>query len=87
GYSSLSYLKQLPFTSLKIDQSFVQDVVNDRDDASIVKAIIQLGSVMDLDILAEGVETKAQLDFLRKAGCHYAQGYCFDRPLSAKEFA
>lgn len=82
GYSSLSYLKQLPFSSLKIDRSFIQDVTSDPDDASIVKAIIQLGLIMDLAIIAEGVETESQLDFLKESGCHYGQGYLFNKPLS-----
>tara|TARA_R110002126_G_scaffold239409_2_gene382738 strand:- start:31076 stop:34369 length:3294 start_codon:yes stop_codon:yes gene_type:complete len=85
GYSSLSYLKQLSFTSLKIDQSFVRDVMNDANDASIVQAIIQMGSVMDLEIIAEGVETKEQLDFLKSTGCDYAQGYYFSRPQIPKD--
>jgi two-component system CheB/CheR fusion protein len=87
GYSSLSYLKQLPFNSLKIDQSFVQDVTKDPNDASIVKAIVQLGSILELETLAEGVETKAQLNFLKDAGCHYAQGYHFAKPLPAADIA
>lgn len=85
GYSSLNYLKHLPFTSLKIDKSFVQDVIEDANDAAIVKAIIQLGSVMNLNIIAEGIETKQQLDFLKEVGCHYGQGYLLSYPLSSED--
>ncbi len=85
GYSSLNYLKKLPFTALKIDQSFVQDVIEDSNDASIVTAIIQLGFALELDIIAEGIETEQQLAFLKQAGCHYGQGYYLSYPLSPDE--
>jgi diguanylate cyclase (GGDEF)-like protein len=85
GYSSLNYLKHLPFTALKIDKSFVKDVIEDANDAAIVKAIIQLGCVMNLDIIAEGIETKQQLDFLKEIGCHYGQGYLLSYPLSSED--
>lgn len=85
GYSSLSYLKHLPFSFLKIDQSFVQDIMQDSNDASIIKAIIQLGVVMDLEVLAEGVETKEQLQFLQIVGCNYVQGFYFSKPLLPKD--
>ncbi|MCR4302299.1 MAG: EAL domain-containing protein [Sulfuricaulis sp.] len=85
GYSSLSYLKRFPIDTLKIDQSFVQDVTVDEDDASLVKAIVVMGHALKLNVLAEGVETAEQLAFLRKEGCDSMQGYFFCRPLSVEE--
>jgi EAL domain-containing protein (putative c-di-GMP-specific phosphodiesterase class I) len=87
GYSSLSYLKQLAVDKLKIDQSFVQDMLTDPDGASIVKAIIQLGHTLQLTVIAEGVEIDAQLAFLNESGCDEAQGYLFSRPVPADQFA
>ncbi len=83
GYSSLAYLKQLAVDKLKIDQSFVRDMLGGADGASIVKAMIQLGHALELEVIAEGVETQAQFDSLRSAGCDQAQGYLFGRPVAA----
>ncbi len=85
GYSSLSYLKQLPLDQLKIDRSFVKDLPNDSNSASIVKAIITMGQTFGLDVIAEGVETTDQRDFLQRHGCHAFQGYLFSRPFPLTE--
>ncbi len=75
GYSSMNYLKRLPFDRLKIDQSFIQDIINNKDDAAIATAIITLAHSMDLKVIAEGVETFEQLDHLKQEGCDVIQGY------------
>ena len=85
GYSSLSYLKRFPIDTLKIDQSFVKDVTNKDEDASLVKAIIVMGHALKLKVIAEGVETTEQLALLRQLGCDGMQGFLFSRPLPAKE--
>ena len=86
GYSSLSYLKQFKVYKLKIDQSFVRDITNDSGDRAIVTAIINMASSLDLQTIAEGVETANQLNFLRLQGCNEAQGYYFSKPLTADQF-
>ncbi len=86
GYSSLSYLKKLPVNTLKIDQSFVSDIGVDENDASIVRSIISLGHQFNLQVIAEGVETLEQLNFLRAHGCDEMQGYYFSRPLPPDDF-
>ena len=85
GYSSLSYLKRLPLDQLKIDQSFVRDVMANGNDASIAKTIINLGKDLHFTVIAEGVETSGQRDFLMANGCHRFQGYLYSKPVSAQQ--
>jgi EAL domain-containing protein (putative c-di-GMP-specific phosphodiesterase class I) len=87
GYSSLSYLKRFPISSLKIDRSFVAEVLSNADDAEISRAIIAMAHGMKLKVVAEGVETAEQLEFLRREGCDEAQGYYLARPMPAEEFS
>jgi EAL domain-containing protein (putative c-di-GMP-specific phosphodiesterase class I) len=81
GYSSLSYLKRFPLTILKIDKSFIDGVPNDDEDMSISQAIVQLAHSLDIKVVAEGIETHAQLEFLQELGCEFGQGYFISRPL------
>ncbi|MCF6280781.1 MAG: EAL domain-containing protein [Candidatus Polarisedimenticolaceae bacterium] len=85
GYSSLGYLKMLPINRLKIDQSFVRDVLDDESDQAIIRAVIALGHSMQMQIVAEGVESEAQADFLNKLDCDFAQGYLYSKSVSAEE--
>ena len=87
GYSSLSHLRRLPLTKLKIDRSFIQDLGVDPGCAQIVRAIVSLGHNLHLQVVAEGVETAQQLQFVRDAGCDKYQGYYCSRPVPAEEFA
>ncbi|WP_376696246.1 bifunctional diguanylate cyclase/phosphodiesterase [Wenzhouxiangella sp. EGI_FJ10305] len=86
GYASLSYLRHFPFDTLKIDRSFVGDITEDPKDAELVIASLSLAQNLKLKVLAEGVETEAQLDILREHGCELVQGFLFAKPLSAEEF-
>jgi len=85
GHSSLSYLKRLPVDKLKIDQSFITDIPDNEEDVAIVKTIISLAKNLNLDVIAEGVETAAQKDFLLENGCTSIQGYYYGEPMPAKE--
>jgi diguanylate cyclase (GGDEF)-like protein/PAS domain S-box-containing protein len=87
GHSSLSYLKQLPLDQLKIDQSFVRDLVTDPNDAAIVQAIITMGQAFGLHVIAEGVETESQREYLDRHGCHAFQGYLFSKPVPIEQFS
>ena len=86
GYSSLSYLKLFPVDVLKIDQSFVKDMVVDKQSIDIVKAITHLAHSLNLRIVGEGIEEQAQLDMLIQLGCEEGQGYLFNKPMPESEF-
>jgi len=85
GHSSLGALRRLPIDELKIDQSFVRDMANNADDASIISAIIAMGRSLNLRVVAEGVEEEGQLALLREEGCDLVQGYLLSRPIPASE--
>jgi EAL domain-containing protein (putative c-di-GMP-specific phosphodiesterase class I) len=87
GYSSLSYLKQFPVGKLKIDRAFIRDVAVSADDAAITTAIISMAKSLNLKVIAEGVETEAQMSFLRAHQCDEIQGYYFSKPLAADQVA
>jgi len=85
GYSSLTYLKRFPISTLKLDRTFVTEITTSRDDQAIANAVIALGKALDLDVLAEGVETAEQLDYLVQNGCAYIQGFYLCTPLAVAE--
>jgi EAL domain-containing protein (putative c-di-GMP-specific phosphodiesterase class I) len=87
GYSSFTYLRRFPSDALKLHQSFVHDILADPRDAAIVRAMINIGASLNQRIIAEGVETSAQLEFLRRHGCGEGQGYYFSRPVVAERVA
>jgi diguanylate cyclase len=87
GYSALSYLKRFPVDVIKVDRCFLDGLETDRRDAALMRAILAIGSGMDIQVVAEGVETPAQRDLLRRSGCHWGQGYLFARPLPAEEIS
>lgn len=87
GYSSLGYLKRFPVDIVKIDRSFVNDVTSDPEDAALCEAIIAMANHLNLTVVAEGIETQDQLEFLRNSGCSLAQGYYFSQPIPASEFS
>jgi len=86
GYSSLAYLKKLPIYALKIDRAFIKDLPDDEEDVSISRAIISMGHSLGKKIVAEGVETEAQVEFLKENGCDFIQGFYYSKPLPEKEF-
>ena len=85
GYSSLSYLKQFPIHTLKMDKSFIDHVTDDEEDASFARMVIGIAKSMNLDLIAEGVESESQLQFLKDEGCRLIQGFYFSKPLSAEK--
>ncbi|MDO9220955.1 MAG: EAL domain-containing protein, partial [Thiobacillus sp.] len=87
GYSSLSYLNQLPFHSLKLDQSFVSKIPGQAGDSQIITTILALAKGFELEVIAEGIETQAQYDFLREHGCKLGQGYLMSRPQAADQLS
>ena len=87
GYSSLSYLTRFPIDALKLDQSFVHDIMTNETNAIVARAVISMGRNLQLKVIAEGVETAEQLAFLQTQGCDEGQGYYFSRPVAADQFA
>jgi EAL domain-containing protein (putative c-di-GMP-specific phosphodiesterase class I) len=85
GYSSLSYFKRFPLSKLKIDRSFVRDVLCDENDAAITRAIISMARALDISVIAEGIETEDQLEFLSNLDCQYGQGFLLSLPVTSEE--
>jgi EAL domain-containing protein (putative c-di-GMP-specific phosphodiesterase class I) len=85
GYSSLSYLKKFPIDVIKIDRSFIKDIPDNQDDMEITSAVIAMAHNLKLKVVAEGIETGAQLGFLRRQQCDVGQGYLFDKPIPGRE--
>ena len=86
GYSSLNYLKLIPASEIKIDRSFIRDIFKDENDKQLVKLIIEIGKILNMKVVAEGIETKEHADLLKSLGCHYGQGYLFAKPMPFEEF-
>lgn len=87
GYSPLAYLRRMPVNKLKIDKSFIEHVPAERQDADLARMIISLGRILGMEVVGEGIETEAQLNFLYEQGCHIGQGYLFSRPVNGATFA
>ena len=85
GYSSLNYLTKLPIDTLKIDRSFVENMINSQEDAAVVATILSLASTLKLEVVAEGVETEEQLEFLINSGCQSFQGYLLGKPVPVEQ--
>ena len=86
GYSSLSYLKRFPINVLKIDRAFIKDITTNSEDEALTCAILSIAKSLNLKVVAEGVEEKAQCDILTKHNCHFVQGYFFSKPIPDKDF-
>ena len=86
GYSSLSYLKNLPVSTVKIDRSFIRDITEDKSDEALVTSIITISKNLGLSVVAEGIETREQMQILKHFQCEYLQGYYFSKPVPAEEF-
>jgi EAL domain-containing protein (putative c-di-GMP-specific phosphodiesterase class I) len=86
GYASLTYLQNLPFDTVKIDKSFITSIKKDERKTAIVKGMIAIAKALNLKIIAEGIETQCDLDFLDQESCYFAQGYFFSRPLRTSQF-
>ena len=85
GYSSVRYLKTLPISNIKIDRSFLETIIDDKDDQKIIQAIIKLAKELELDVIAEGVERTDQEKFLIESNCNFAQGFLYSKPIPSKE--
>lgn len=82
GYSSLNYFREYPFSVLKIDKTFVRDIGVDKEDSALIEAFVVMSHSLGIEVIAEGVETLAQVEFLKRIGCDYAQGYFYGAPMS-----